>query len=103
MLAGIFLVAKIRDISFGPLPTAIIKLCAISIGPGAIGSLLGLVLAWFPLGGLIGWVVGFILYFALIGALFDLDESDTWWCVITIFGVKLLVVFVIVGYVLQSF
>jgi len=102
MLFAIFFVAYMREISFGPVPTAILKLCAISIGPGAIGSLVGFLLGWFPLGGLIGWVVGFVLYFALIGALFDLDESDTWWCVITVFLVKLLVAFVIIGMVLRG-
>lgn len=95
MLVAILVVAKIREISFGPVPTAILKLCGISIGPGAIGTLVGLMLAWMPLGGLLGWVVGFVLYFAAIGALFDLDESDTWWCVGTIFFAK--VMFVIVA------
>jgi hypothetical protein len=88
MLVGIFIVAKLREISFGPLPTAVIKLCGISIGPGAFGGLVGAMLAWIPLGGLIGWLVAFVLYFALLGALFDLEESDTWWCVIIIFAVK---------------
>ncbi len=94
MLVAIFAVAKLRDISFGPLPTAILKLCGISIGPGAIGSLAGFMLAWLPFGGIVGWILGFVLYFALIGALFDLDEPDTWWCVVTIFLTK--VAFVIV-------
>jgi hypothetical protein len=98
MLVAIFIVAKLRDISFGPLPTALLKLCAISITPGAAAAFV----SWLPLGGLIGLIVSFIVYFALIGALFELDESDTWWCVIIVFGVKLLVVFIILASVLRS-
>src|SRR5436309_3195542 len=69
MLATVFVVAKVQGISFGPVPTAIVKLCGISIGPGAIGSVIGLVLGFLPfIGALVGWIAGFILYFACIGA-----------------------------------
>jgi hypothetical protein len=102
MLATVFIVAKVRGISFGPVPTAILKLCGISIGPGAIGSLIGLVLGFIPIfGGLIGWLAGFILYFACIGALFDLDESDTWAVVISVFLAKVLFVLVVMGMILH--
>jgi hypothetical protein len=103
MLATVFCVAKVRGISFGPVPTAIIKLCGISIGPGAIGSVVGLVLGFLPLiGGLLGWIAGFILYFACIGALFELDESDTWAVVVSVFFAKLLFVFVVLGLILHA-
>lgn len=103
MLIAVFAVAKMRGIKFGPLPTAILKLSGISIGPGAIGGLIGFGLGWLPLfGGLIGLVAGFCLYFASIGALFDLDESDTWWLVITIFVVELLATFAIAGLMLRT-
>jgi hypothetical protein len=46
------------------------------------------------IGGLAGLGVQFVLYFALLGALFDLDESDTWYCVWVIFLVRLAVYFV---------
>lgn len=62
-----------------------------------MGSLISLLLGWLPLGGLLGWIAGFILYFASIRALFDLEEADTWWCVVTIFLVRVLVVVVVIG------
>src|SRR5262249_23500626 len=68
MLGTCFVVSKIRDISFGPIVTAATKLCAIAIAPDALCVLLG--------NGLIGWLADLVLYFALIGALFDLDQSD---------------------------
>lgn len=93
MLATVFVVAKIWRIGFGPVPTAIIKLCGISIGPGAIGSVVSLVLGFLScIGALIGWLVGCVLYFALIGALFDLEETETWTVCISVFIVKLLLV-----------
>ena len=36
------------------------------------------------------WVVGFMLYFALIGTLFELDQDDTWYCVKVIFLLKVI-------------
>jgi hypothetical protein len=89
MLLTVMVVAKIRSINFGPFATAIIKLCGISIGPDAVGTLVSLVLAFIPFSGVIGWLISCVIYFALIGALFDLDESDTWVVVLSVFFVKL--------------
>ena len=55
----------------------------------ALVAVLGPVFAFIPFGGLIVWVVEFCLYFALLGVFFDLDESDTWYCVCIIFMVSL--------------
>jgi hypothetical protein len=96
MLIAILILGKLRGISFGPMPTALLKLCGISIGPGAIGTLVGVMFSWMPLGIVLGWIAGFVLYFAAIGALFDLDQEDTWWCVVTIFVVKIAVAMVVV-------
>jgi hypothetical protein len=49
------------------------------------------------LGGLLGLAGNFVLYFALLGALFDLEESDTWYCVWVIFLVRLAVYFAILS------
>jgi hypothetical protein len=46
---------------------------------------------------LIGLAGQFVLYFALLGALFDLDESDTWYCMMVIFLIRLLVYFIQLG------
>jgi hypothetical protein len=89
MLVGVMIAAKLRQIDIGSFGSAALRLAAISVAPGAFVTLLE------PLARLIcfGWVlllgIEFVLYFALIGALFDLDESDTWFCVITIFIINL--------------
>ncbi len=91
MLIGIFLAAKIRGIQLGNFWTAVLKLAAISIAPSALIDLAGSILRFIPFGFLLGWAAEFIFYFALLGALFDLEESDTWYCVIVIFAVRMAV------------
>jgi hypothetical protein len=88
MLGGILLAARLRGIDLGRFWTTVFKLSAISVAPGALVVLVSPVLHLLPLGGLLGWVAEFILYFAMLGALFDLDESDTWYCVFVIFLVR---------------
>jgi hypothetical protein len=93
MLVGILAAAKFRGISFGPFWTAVLKLAAISLGPEAAMMLMSPMLNFIPLGGLLNWIIGFCLYFALIGTFFELDQSDTWYCVCVIFIVKVAVFF----------
>jgi hypothetical protein len=86
MLVAVLIVGKLRSISFGPLPVAVMKLCAVAIAPPAIGILLAPIFMLIPLiGGFGVAIVNFAMSFALLGALFDLDESDTWFCVCVIF------------------
>ena len=95
MLVGILLAAKFRGISFGAFWIAVFKLAAISVAPAALVAIVNPLLDHIPFGGLIGWIAEFVLYFALLGALFDLDESDTWYCVWVIFLVHLAAYFLL--------
>ena len=86
MMVGLLIAAKFRAIDFGNFGTAAMKLAAIAIAPGAIGILIAPLGSVIPLvGGLGVFIVEFALYFALIGAMFKLDESDTWYCVCVFF------------------
>ncbi len=94
MMFGIFIAAKFREIDFGDFATAALKVAAICIGSSAAATLL------LPLGhvlGLIGALVGlgvqFVLYFALLGMMFNLDESDTWYCVMVFFVIDVALYF----------
>ena len=86
MLVGVMLAAKFRGIQIGSFRSAILKLAAISVAPAAVGDLLFPITVLIPY---LGWIqvliVRFVLYFALLGALFDLEESDTWYFVKVIF------------------
>jgi hypothetical protein len=98
MLAGILLAARLRGLQLGPFWTAAFKLSAIAVAPAAALDLAWPILRMVPLfGGLIGLAGDFVLYFALLGALFDLEESDTWYCVWVIFIVRVVVYFALLG------
>jgi hypothetical protein len=98
MLGGILIAARLRGLQLGPFRTAAFKLSAIAVAPAAALDLAWPLLQIIPFfGGLLGLAGDFILYFALLGALFDLDESDTWYCVWVIFIVRLLVYFAILN------
>lgn len=93
MLVGIQIAARIRGIDLGTWRDRLLKLLAISIAPTAALTLCTPFLDHIPFGWLIGLIGQFVFYFALLGALFDLDESDTWYCVWVIFLVHLAVYF----------
>lgn len=90
MMIGVFLAAKIRGVQIGSFWTAALKLAAISVAPAAVGDLVAPIAILVPFfGGLAVLGVQFVLYFALLGALFDLEESDTWYFVWVIFLIDL--------------
>jgi hypothetical protein len=98
MLCGILIAAKLRQIDLGPFWIAVFKLAAISVAPAAVVALATPALNVIPLGGIVGFIGEFILYFALLGVLFDLDESDTWYCVGVMFLVNVGAYFLILWY-----
>lgn len=90
MLVAVFIAAKLRHINLGPLPVAVLKLCAVVLGGGGITILLTPLLVFIPfLGVLLALAIPIVAYFTLLGALFDLDESDTWYCLCVMFLVWL--------------
>ena len=91
MLTAVFIVARQRGFQVGPLGTAILKLLAISLAPAAAMSILALAFQFIPLGWVANGLIGFCLYFALLGLFFDLDQEDTWYCVMIIFLVNIAV------------
>ena len=93
MLLAMFIAAKVRGIDLGKLGVAAYKLAAISIAPVAIGEFITPIARFIPFGGVIAWIVECILFFALLGALFDLDESDTWYCVCVMFVTRVALYF----------
>ncbi len=95
MLAAVLFVSKQRGFQIGSLHSAILKLLAISLGPAAVMSVLGLFLQFVPLGFVANLLIGLCLYFALIGFFFDLDQEDTWACVWVTFVVNVAVSLVV--------
>jgi hypothetical protein len=95
MLIGVLIAAKVRGIKLGPLGTAVLKLAAISVAPSAVALLITPIAMIIPFGGFGVLLIQFCLYFALLGLMFDLDQSDTWYCVMIIFLINLGIYFLI--------
>ena len=93
MVLAMYIAGKLRGLSLGAVPKVAFKMAAIAVAPSAVLLLATPLLLYVPFGWLIGLIGKFIFYFALIGALFDLDESDTWYCVFVIFLTDLAVYF----------
>ena len=92
MLIAVLIAAKRRAINLGRFWAAILKLSAISVAPSSAMVLFYVLFFRFiPFGDLINLLLGFCLFFALIGAFFDLDQSDTWYVVAVIFLMKVAV------------
>jgi hypothetical protein len=91
MMAAILITARFRRISLGPKNTLILRLAAIAIAPSAIGDLAEPLANFIPFGWIPVLIIQFIAYFALLGLLFDLDESDTWYCLCVIFIINVAV------------
>jgi hypothetical protein len=95
MLASVLVAVKFRGISLGALPTAIFKLAAISVAPDAVAMMIAPAGQWIPGAGFIfAPLAAFIFRFALLGALFDLEESDTWYVIMVMFIVGVAMYFV---------
>lgn len=88
-----------RGFDFGRWGDAILKVLAISVAPTAAMYLLAMVLNAITPGVLllhllvliVLWVVTFCFYFALIGYFFELDQDDTWYCVIALFLTRVVI------------
>ena len=95
MLIGVLLAAKFRGIRVGPFWIAAFKVAAIAVATGAFVDLTAPIWTVLPFGGIFGLLADFVVYFTLLGALFDLDESDTWYCLSVIFLVHRAVYFLL--------
>jgi hypothetical protein len=93
MMAGVLITAKVRQIQIGSLPNAMLRLAALIIATDAAADLLTPLAYFIPFGGIAMLLVNFALYFALLGTFFDLDESDTWYCLCVIFLIHLALYF----------
>ena len=86
LLLGCFIAAKVLEISFGQLHTAILKLAAIYVFPVAVGI-------WIPIA-IIDWLVSLGIYFCLVTWLFELEGNEPLYVVAIFFTVKVVVAMV---------
>jgi len=80
LLALLVLLAKLLDVNFGTLPTALLKLAAIAIGPLSIAQLISIWISQFTfgIGGLLFYGLShFVCCAIFVGSMFDLDYFET--------------------------
>ena len=97
MLGALWVAAKVRGIDLGKPGVAAYKLAAVSIAPAAAMEFITPLLRFIPMGWILSSIIEFVLFFALLGALFDLDESDTWYCVCIMFVTRVAVYVALIG------
>ena len=89
MTAGVLIVARLRQIPIGSFHSAVLRLAALIVASDAVSDMLAPAAMFIPFGGLALLLLNFALYFALLGTLFEMDESDTWYCMGIIFIIHL--------------
>jgi hypothetical protein len=87
LFIGIVAAAKVLSVNFGPVPTAILKLCAISLGPDSLAWV-----AYWALGSSYGGLcagilVSLVAYWVLFSYLFELDAQDTFYTVSIVYTI----------------
>jgi hypothetical protein len=96
MLAGTYTAAVLRGLKLGRFWTVVFKLAALTVAPSAVAAIVYPLVGFVPFfGAIILLGVEFVLYFALMGVLFDLDESDTWYCTWVMFLINLAAYFLL--------
>jgi len=93
MLIGIMIAARLLDLTFGTLGTALLKLTAIAIAPGVIWDIVSFCLGGGLFGAFFGMIASGIAYWILIVKLFDMDASDAIKVILIIFFVRMFVVY----------
>ena len=105
LLASVWFSARLLEIDYGPLPTGMLKLAAIAVGPGIIGdAAVAFITPFFLLAGITGIVsvfaAAFVIYLLLIGAplalLFDLEFQEVVTSTVVIVVAKIVACFVTV-------
>jgi hypothetical protein len=89
MLFGVVVAARLLAASFGPVPTAVLKLAGIALGPAGLAMLV----AWAFGGGPFPHVIGLLLSLGLgawlFSFLFDLDLQELWVTVVIVYGMRM--------------
>jgi len=77
LLFAMVVAVKLLDVAFGPLGQALLKLCAVVLGPSAIVAGIALLFGGGLMGLLFGLILAVFFYWILIHILFDLDATET--------------------------
>ncbi len=96
---GCLIAIKVLDISLGAPAEALLKLCAVSLLPGAISGLIEWKLG--PVGGMVGWMIALACYYALLAYFFDLDTTEVMILTVIIWLVRTWIGYVVLAVLLS--
>lgn len=94
MLLSLFIIAPMLGVSFGAVPTALLKLTAITLAP-AVGLMLLLFVLSFGAASVVIFFVGIVIYFFLFSYFFSLDFGETLQTVLIIRLLRIIASFVL--------
>jgi len=96
---GVLITSKLLSIGLGTIPTALLKVAAIALAPGAISSILS---NNFSSGWVFGWVISVTLYYLMFNKFFDMDMMETMVCAVIIWVMRTWVVYMLVALILSG-
>jgi hypothetical protein len=89
MLAGVVFAARLLAASFGPVPTAVLKLAGIALAPTGLAMLFTWAFGGGPIPHMLGWVLSLGAGAWLFSFLFDLDLQELWVTVVIVYGIRM--------------
>ena len=96
---GVLITSKLLSIGLGTIPTALLKVSAIALAPGAISSILS---NKFESGWVFGWIISVVLYYLMFYKFFDMDMLETMLCSVIIWVMRTWLVYFLVGAILAG-
>jgi hypothetical protein len=96
---GVLITSKLLSIGLGNFQTALLKVSAIALAPGAISDI---IINKMPSGWAIGWVVSIVLYVGMFNKFFDMDMMETMICAAIIWVMRTWVAYFVIALILAG-
>lgn len=85
VFAALMIAIQLLDLGLGPIGTAVLKIIAVAILPGAISGIIGH-WTW----GMMSWSISLVVYYCMLYSLFEMDSQEMMIVTAIIFGVRFL-------------
>ena len=96
---GVLITSKLLSIGLGNFQTALLKVSAIALAPGAISDI---IINKMPSYWAIGWIVSIFLYYGMFVKFFDMDMMETMICAAIIWVMRTWVAYFVIALILSG-
>jgi len=104
--AGVLTAVRLFELGLGPIQTALLKIAAVSMLPGAVASLVEHAIfgsaAGFSMTGFVGFFISYVLTFSLFMWLLEMDYFESVMCAVIIWAIRTWVGFAILGLIFSG-